>query len=203
MDGHHNPETVIYMVMEKGVHSLSQDMTVQAGSITTGKVHRGGKNLKGEQVNFPESFDCVPAVFHSLNTYNNKAFMSSCAAHVSKTGFRLEQEALETGVESTSEEIAWIAFETGSFDGLVIAFEDDGNHNSHTIYYDFDVSPDIVVKGNSMNGPNGYWTRSSGLFTSKRHGFFVEDTVQDAEQSHVTETLALVVAARDTDFVAL
>jgi len=158
MDGGHVGETVCYLAAEAGSHSLAEGGWMQAGTVETSSVHKGGNGFGGERVGL-SGFTDTPAVLHSLNSYNNGAFLSSVASSVSKDGFDVQQEAAETGVQTTSEVIGWVAFQPGAYNGYEASSVRDGSsdgaeNSPHRIAFknQYSSTPDILVKGNSGNG---------------------------------------------------
>lgn len=197
----HLAEQIGYIVMEAGAHALPDGTRIEAGRLTTSSVHRGGQAHDGSTVFFSGNFETSPVVLHTLNTYNNAAFMSSVSPQVNAGDMRLQQEAAESGSPSTEETIGWIAIESGKT-GTINGFPyetgrshdgwNDGvdDNTEHLITYSagFTQTPLIIVDGYTGNGPNGYWARSSGIHSDIEHGVFAEeDQVVDSERKHLDE----------------
>lgn len=204
-DKWHLVEEACYVVLEKGVHRLEGGGVVEAGSLRTSSAGKGGDG--GVDVRFENAFASEPAVLHSLNSYDNERFLSTQAKKVRRTGFRVQQQVAETGVATREETIAWAAFQPGSFDAFE-ASRADSAHNvgqddkPHLITFakNYDRSPDVVVKGNSSRGGNGFWARGSGLWTAEKHGVFAEeDRTRDREAHHTREWFSWVAAKPNTD----
>jgi len=161
-------------------------------------------------VAFRHAFKTEPAVLHSLNSFRNRDFLSTQAKNVSKTGFRVQQQVAETGVNTKEETIAWAAFQTGVYE----AFEAARAYSGHSVgqfnkHYVIDFAaphktpPDVIVKGNSSRGGDGFWSRGSGLWTKDKHGVYAEeDRTRDRDRYHTQEWFAWVAARPDTDFKA-
>ncbi len=135
--GSHPAEDVSYMVMEKGVHTitdylsdgwgpdkLGQGILVEAGTVTTSEVHRDGFSFSelGERVYYSDVFvnyrrnSDHPVLLHTLNTHNNGQFMSTSVSHSTlHTNFWIRQEAAGSGSPAVFEEIGWIAIEDTSY----------------------------------------------------------------------------------------
>lgn len=202
----HTSERLYYMVMEKGVHTLPGGAQVEAGVVSTSSVHRAGTTFGGVTVSFTSAFPSTPAVFHGLNTYANSDFMETVAHNVTTADFQVEQEAGGSGSASTTEDIAWIAieptvqawFEVGISTATANCGVDD---TPHTISYtnNFSVQPNIIVKGNSGNGADGYWARAAANYDGSAANndnevtvYAEEDQVEDLEQGHSAETFAFM-----------
>ncbi|MFC1594339.1 PKD domain-containing protein, partial [Candidatus Omnitrophota bacterium] len=198
-DQGHNRETIGYIVMERGAYTLSDGTRVEAEKLETNSVHREGSSIGGDTVNFSQEFSSEPVVLHTLNTYNNNAFMSSVSRDVTSDNFRLQQEAAGSGSAAVAETIGWIAIESdksGTIGGrqYITGRGDDGlndgvdDNTPHVISYTFSTPPIIVVDGYTGNGGNGYWARSAGAYSSTTHTVFAEeDQVGDSERVHTNE----------------
>jgi hypothetical protein len=213
-DENHNPETIIYIVMEKGSHITDAGYRIEAGIHTTDKHRRGGQtDFEGDFIKFSKMFKGTPAVLHSLNTYNNGAFATTMAQNVTAEGFEVAQELAETKKPAMEESIAWIAFErfvgkgfitdVKGEAGLVTATTNTGVDNKVGVNVEFNAGfvarPDVVVKGQTMNGTDGYWARGAGAWSKdlvKVYG--EEDQRTDKERSHTKETFAYVALEADS-----
>uniref|UniRef100_A0A7S4SI09 Uncharacterized protein n=1 Tax=Ditylum brightwellii TaxID=49249 RepID=A0A7S4SI09_9STRA len=197
----HGTELVSYFVAEKGRYELHGGAIFEAGSHDTSTAHEGGQNYIGDQLWFTEPFQNMPAVLHTLNTYNNADFMTSLATDINTDGFQIAQEYAETTPSSVVQEtIAWIAFETGSGTSTgskyVIGIDNDRIDNGvdneeYIIDYTlvgYETPPDLVAAVNLENGNNGAWARGSGTFSNTQQGVFAEeDQEDDPERSHTNE----------------
>ena len=205
-DENHNPETIGYIVLEKGSHITENGYRIEAGLHKTSKARRGGQtDFTGDEIKFSKMFKSNPAILHTLNTYNNNTFATTMVQNVTPDGFELSQELAETKKPSAEEDVAWIAFETmvgkgfitgirGQV-GIVEATRATGVDNAPGITIDlsagFKTRPDIVVKGQTMNGSDGYWARGAGAWSSYLVKTFAEeDQRSNTERSHTVETFA-------------
>lgn len=204
----HVMEDVAYIVMEEGVYSFPDGTKIEAGTVETDLVHREGEQYGGKLVNFQQDFQKPPAVLATLDTYNNKDFMSTVVTGLKETCidagcrptkdyFMVQQEAAGSDSSAAMETIGWIAMEhgvTGSIKGgkfetgLVNDGTADGvDDGGHTVSYtqSFSSTPLVVAKGQSGTGTDGYWTRGGGIHNSDQHNMIAEeDTEKDAEQNH-------------------
>jgi hypothetical protein len=201
----HVAEIVSYMVVESGRWQLSDNLVIEAGIHTTDNVHNSGGAYNGDNISFSSEFTSTPVVLATLNTYNNAAFMSSIVHNTSSSGFQLQQEAAQTPITATTEDIGWVAISTGSgsfngfdFESIInpLTGIDNGVSNTPTtITYSssFDVAPVIIVNGYTGNDYDGYWTRGAGTYNSSTLTVYAEEDQRgDSERSHTEEGLSYI-----------
>lgn len=210
-DGIASAETVVYMVVESGRHDFVGGLSIEAGVHNTVTNHISPAAFGGDTINFSTAFGSTPIILHTLNTYNNTDFKSSVCDSASTTQFTIAQETAQTGTATVAEDIAWVAIEPGN--GTLIdinydagLFDDNANHgidNGVTqviTYAGFTVAPDVLVKGSTGGGADGYWMRGGGVWNNTTHdAFSEEDTVGDAETSHANETFNSAAFTPDSD----
>lgn len=205
----HAAETISYLVVERGAHTLRDGTRLEAGTVDTDTTHRGGQGFAGDPVLFETDFDAAPAVLHGLNTYDNADFMASLATAVGADGFEIGLEAAETGKPAAVETVAYIAIQTGegTLDGApyAIGSGDDGSSDgvgqpAHAITFDaFDAAPDVIVSVYGQNGVDGSWARGAGYDAASQRVYAEEDQIRDSERGHANETFAYAAFAADTD----
>ncbi len=210
-DGIASPETVIYMVIEAGRYDFANGLSIEADIHSTSSEHSAGDPFGGDIIAFSSAFIGTPVVLHSLNSYNNGDFKSSLCDSATNTQITLEQETADTGTATAVEDIAWIALSQGSgslvntaFD--IALFNDGGSHGidngvpQDITYSGFTVAPDVIVKGSSGGGADGYWMRGAGTWTNLTHdSYSEEDEVGDAETSHANETFNSAAFSPDSN----
>lgn len=211
----HNGETVSYLVMEAGSHTTPEGVHIEAGVHTTATVRvSGGSTTAGETVSFGSAFGATPAVLATLNTYANSAYMGTQVNSVGTSSFKTSQEAMETGIAGTTEDIGWVAIETGSGTLNGSTYEvgrgadgsNDGDDNTpHTITFSqsYGSTPDAVCHGQTMNGADGFLTRGAGTYnTTTQDLYATEDQVTNTERGHADETFGWFVIAPNAQIVA-
>ncbi|MEM7112380.1 MAG: choice-of-anchor Q domain-containing protein [Chloroflexota bacterium] len=199
-------ETIAYIVMEAGHYNLAGGLTVEAGTVETDVVHHAPDSHAGVVVDFAVPFANPPVLLHTLNSNNAADFISTAAHNITTTDFQVTQEAGKTGNTAVSETIGWIAFSTGAGASHRATFSigsandgtNDGVDNTpHTINYNsFTATPDIVVKGNSSNGTDGFWARGASIHNATTHTVYAEED-DDGEQSHGDETFGWAAFSND------
>ena len=199
-DEGHNAEEIGYIVMEAGRHVLADGTRVEAGRWTTSSVHREDSGFGGDTVPFTQTFGAAPVLLHTLNTYNNGAFMSTVSPSVTAGQFMIQQEAGGSGKPAVTETIGWIAIEsgkTGTIDGkkYQTGRSQDGTKDGVTdsaqvisLTAGFSQAPVMIVDGYTGSGSDGYWARSAGTPTATTQKVYAEeDQVKDSERSHADE----------------
>ncbi|HSH05819.1 MAG TPA: FG-GAP-like repeat-containing protein [Anaerolineae bacterium] len=211
-NGGHFSESVSYIVVEAGRYQLYGGLEFEAGTVDTNSVHVTGNPFGGVTVPFSEAFATTPAVLHTLNSYNNGDFMSSVVSSVGNNDFVVQQESGGSGSAATTETIGWIAFAVGSGTHYDKTFEigraldgtfdgnDDGTPQNIS-FFSFGMAPDVVVKGNSGNGIDGYWARGAGIYNATTQTVWAEeDQVADTERNHADELFAWAAFEPNTVF---
>lgn len=205
----HSEETVAYLVMESGHHELAGGFTAEAGTAASMTVHRANDPPNGDAITFASPFASAPAVLSTLNTYVNGEFMSTAQHTVSATGFTLTQEASGTGATVMNETIGWAALPTGagtvngkSFEiGAIAAGNNCGRADNDieiSFASAFAAPPDVIAKGQSLNGGDGFWTRGSGLYDETSLGVYCEEGGTGG-QNHAAEDVVFAAFANEAD----
>jgi hypothetical protein len=196
-----NVQEIHYIVLEKGVWTLSDGLKIEAGNIDTSSNHIGGNPYNtGEYIQFEQVFTSPPVLLYSLNTYNNGAFKGSIAHNITQDYFYLQQESAESSTSTSIETIGWIAVEAEKSGTIASVQYDTGNERDgtkdglddtvHTLTFNqaFSSIPLIIVKLNSANDTDGGWARGTGSISITEFPVNCEeDEVGDSEQSHNDE----------------
>lgn len=109
LDGRHGLETVSWVAVSEGTHTLSDGRVLQAGTSTL--AHAG--DLRFSDISFRESFDAQPLVFGQLQSETDAAATDRIRA-VSTEGFRAGIQLEEAAREAEAATFGWIAVESGS-----------------------------------------------------------------------------------------
>jgi hypothetical protein len=173
-------EYISYIVTESGTGELPDGTKIEAGVVVTDSTRVYGDPFGGEQIYFDQPFTSPPAIFHSLNTYNNDDYMTTMVHSVTVSGFMTQQQNQYPAVTSTTETISWIA--VGTLNGLLYEVgrgndgTDDGKAEQHKITYTNNyelTTPIVVAKGNSAwstsSWEKGFCSRGSGDHGVKWH----------------------------------
>lgn len=210
-------DDVYYMVVEAGSWTFGDDDTlIQAGTIETDIVSSGlGTGwISGDQVNFPTEFNSDPVVLHQVMTENSTDWISSYVgayADRSNPPTTTEMQVSLHGAEVTdvhqssgadvAETVGWIAIDggvTSSIDGT-LSFEtvvtpDEVTHTGSTYTYSASYTdPQVLISKMEEDGSNGAFHMLDDVSTTDATMHSEEDTENDAEQIHTTETFGYAV----------
>jgi len=194
-------ETVNYIAVVPGVHTLQDGLVVEANSIDTQSVHRGGSTYGGDTVTFEGGFSVPPAILATINTHNVVDFTASNINSVTKSDFRIQQEKLETGTPVEQETIGWIALSVGQYtiERSILTVEtttesvgDVSTSFNFSGGVSFSGPPMLFAHGRTGNNKDGYIVRSDNLDDQSVDFFAQEDTVNDLETGHSEEQVSFV-----------
>ncbi|MEM8732403.1 MAG: hypothetical protein AAGF79_21035, partial [Pseudomonadota bacterium] len=200
LDGPHTTETIGWLAMSEGSHTLASGQTVVAGT------HTVGTNLK--TVSFGESLG-EAVVLTEVTTYNGTDAVTTRLRNVDSSGFQVRLDEEEAQGDHGNETVSWIAVETGTASGLdVVRTPDQVNHRADTFGFntDFDTSPVLLGDIQSIDGGDTSTLRMSSLSDSSVSLFVDEESSKDIEVRHTNETVGYVameegVIYEDTFFV--
>ena len=135
LDQIHDTETISWIAVEQGAHTLNDGSVVQAGASTLGQ--------NSADFAFADAFVAAPIVLGQVASEKDATPVNDRVFDVTAEGFgailQEEQALRQDGVGPTSEDFHWIAFE-------------DGVHQSFATTYDFVNSDPTSV---SLNGEVG------------------------------------------------
>lgn len=194
-------ETITYWIVEEGVWEFPDQTEIEADLHNTATVRSTFNNTNADLITVQRtSFDSIPAILHTVNSFNDSDFISSTvfgtgntSSAVTTTQFNLALEGMEVLSAHGAEDIAWIAiepaiganagtsFNAGRTAGLVIDRHEDActslGHGS-TVF---------VAQHNTMSGGNGAGVRRCDNADSVHMD---EDQVNDAERTGIPERVA-------------
>lgn len=210
-DQGHVKETVGILALPPGQYHTFGFDNITVGRIDTASVHHDDESYDGEEISLNESrFPTRPAVFGTLNTYNNGEFMETHIGSVTRDGFTVEQEAAETGNPAEEETIGWMALSQASerawkFGVTPKDGDDDGQHQSAELldWEDFEpqglgFDPVLVVQGISNSGKDGYWALSEGTWKEDYAKTYAQEDLLDGEANHRDTAFAWATFREDT-----
>ncbi len=181
LDGIHGTETVSWLAIAEGEHTLENGMVIKAGMTTA-------QNENSKNVNFSSAFSTAPVVFTQTMSANDSQAVALRNDDVTASGFRLESQLQESSPATLqTEEVGWIAIEAGgsASSGLEIGVTSNSvTHGNTTINFNgaFTNSPVIIADMQTEDGGDVATTRGS-ITTNSSHRLSVEE-----EQSANTET---------------
>jgi hypothetical protein len=197
LDGWHMEETIGYLVVEAGHHTLSDGTMVEAGYVESDQTETF------EGVNFGQKFNVTPVVMASATTFNEPDTLTVRLNNVNTNGFdmMLQEEEASDQVHEV-ERIAFIAWEPcrGNVAGFAVEVGSTGNVVSHdykviSFRKAFNKMPSFVADMQSCNGGD---TADTRWLTKSLSGFQVkvaEEQSADSEVAHVPENVGYMAFA--------
>ena len=191
LDQWHTNESVGYVVVESGVHTLSDGTVIAAGS-------NSGVNHRWEGVDFGHEFDAAPIVLSQATTFAGGDTIVTRQRDVSSTGFSVRLQEEEARGSHVDEEVSWIAIEaavgtTGDsvFESLLTG--DTVTHRNSSVGFtaEFDSSPVVIAAMQTTDGGDTANLRQKDL---NADGFTVwvdEEKSRDSEIRHTTEVVGV------------
>jgi hypothetical protein len=193
LDGPHPEiETINWLAIEEGVHTLPDGRLVEAG---TSSIASSGRNTGGTET-FSAGFTSPPVVLTSVMSNNDPTTVDSDPSAISTTGFRItlqEEEALNS--VHSAETIGWIAIQPGG-DGSSGTAGNTGNtvtHNVSTVGLGATFTDGVVLaETQTLDGPDTA-TVSIDSQTDSAVGVFInEEQSRGTETNHTTEVVGIV-----------
>lgn len=193
LDGPHPAtETINWIAIEAGIHTLPDGRVVEAG---TTEVSSTGRNT-GTTETFSAGFTDPPVLLTSVMSNNDTTTVDSDPWDITASGFNLtlqEEEALD-GIHST-ETIGWIAFQSGG-DGTSGTANSSTNSVTHvTSTLDLEAtftSSVVLAETQTLDGPDTATVAIDGQSNSDVGVFIREEQSNDGETNHTTEVVGIV-----------
>lgn len=194
-DGRHGFESVSYLVVEAGTHTLADGTILHAANDAS-------VNHRWNNVDFASgTFTQTPLVFTQTTSYVDQAAVATRARNVDATGFqvRLQEEQAADRVHAF-ESVSWIAIEengVGTFaDGSEFETSQTGLQVTQrpfrgTFSATFDAVPAFFAAMQSYSGGDISTVRSRGLTDADFVVNIEEERSLDHEIGHVPESVGI------------
>lgn len=191
-DGPHGAtETINWLAVEEGVHTLPDGRIIEAG---TSSVSSSGQNTGGSET-FSGGFTDPPVVLTSVMSENDTTAVDSDPSNITASGFdlTLQEEEGEDGVHS-AETIGWIAIEPGG-DAT------SGTADAHSgVTHDTDVlglgttftNSVVLAETQTLNGGDTATVVIDSQSNTSVGVFIEEEQSANAEVNHTNETVGIV-----------
>ncbi|WP_099248378.1 Hint domain-containing protein [Pelagimonas phthalicica] len=191
-DGPHGAtETINWIAVEEGVHTLPDGRVIEAG---TSDIASTGQNT-GDSVSFSGSFTEPPVVLTSVMSENDTTTVDSDPSNITASGFdlTLQEEEGEDGVHA-SETIGWIAIEPGGDAASGTANTHDGVDENTDVLSLGDTFSDgvVVAETQTINGGDTATVVIDGQTNSSVGVFVEEEQSSNSETNHINETVGIV-----------
>lgn len=191
-DGPHGAvETINWLAVEEGVHTLPDGRVIEAG---TSDVSSTGNNT-GTTASFAGDFDTPPVVLTSVMSENDTTTVDSDPSNITSDGFNLtlQEEEGQDGVHGT-ETIGWIAIEPGG-DGTSGTANSFGgvDENTDTLGLGATYANGIVLaETQTINGGDTATVVIDSQTDSTVSVFIEEEQSANSEMGHVDETVGII-----------
>ena len=197
LDGWHTNETVGYIVMEAGTHTLPNGSQVAAGTFTTDKTGAF------EKITFAQPFNQTPVLVSSVNSFNEPDTVAGRMRNISTTSFEYQMQEEEASSDGHgTETIAYIAWEPsmGNIEGMLYEVgktADAVTHSASDISFaqSFETAPVFVAAMQTRDGSDPASIRWSGLTPQGVKVNIEEEQSKDDEQTHTTEIVGYMMFA--------
>lgn len=195
----HAPETVNYMVMEKGVHTLANGTKVEAGTITA------STSLK--QFSLQQSYNLIPVVLTQVVTENEADAVTCRVRSVKRASFEFKLQEMErTATAHIPENIGYIALEPGKGEISGFLYEVGATARSINQYWSnisfgtqFPEQPAFFAGMQTAWGGDTATVRSKDLSATAAKVKIEEEQSKDQEVRHDREVVGyLVIGAATT-----
>ena len=194
-DGNHTTETIPYLVVEPGSHTLSGGLELDAGTTSTDESYQTlcpGSNSQTSTVGFNTVFGSTPVVLTSVVSFNEADTVNSRVKSVFTSSFTVALQEQENGNSHASEDIAWVAIEKGQVaDASLPFYLEVGSVSSvtdatKTINFTtaFPGPPAFLAAMQTINGPNSAALRTKSVAADAAKLFVEEEQSCDSELSH-------------------
>ena len=198
LDGTHGTETVSYVVLDIGVHTLIDGTRVQAGTAQ--------RNNNWGEVTFQEAFDEEPTVLSQVQTVNDSAAIVTRQKLVTNTSFRVQVQE-EEGNDGThaQETVGYIAWERTGGSSAGVVYEtgvtgDEVTENWHTLPFATNfTSPVFLSAMQTRDGGDTAGLRYQYLTASNVHVKVAEEASADGELGHTSESVGYLVIEGTTN----
>lgn len=192
LDGPHGAtETINWLAIEEGVHTLPDGRIIEAG---TSSISSSGQNTGGS-TSFTAGFTDPPVVLTSVMSENDTTAVDSDPSNITASGFdlTLQEEEAQDGIHS-AETIGWIAIQSGG----------DATSGTANTHGGVDDNVDVLGLGATFTDSvvlaetqtiNGGDTATVVIDsqTDTNVGVFIEEEQSaNAETSHTNETVGIV-----------
>ena len=188
LDGPHGAtETINWLAVEEGVHTLPDGRTIEAGTTLADNTN--------SSVTLAGNFATPPVVLTSVMSENDTTTVDSDPLNITASGFnvRLQEEEGEDGAHA-NETVGWIAIQPGgdATSGTAEAF-DGVDENTDTLGLGATFTNSIVLaETQTINGGDTATVVIDGQTNSTVGVFIEEEQSQNNETNHVDETVGIV-----------
>ena len=202
LDGGHGGETVTYVVLEAGIHTLQDGTQLEVGTVNTSATVGRHADNTWETVNFTTDFPVPPVVLSQIQTKSesgqNYLQTRNPSTIRSAVVLALEQEEAIT-TQHGSETIGYLAIEHGEGTWNNMAFQAgstslvvSADFTQHTYATPFGSTPSLLSSLTSYFGKDNAHVRYSAAGATSVNFKVEEDTTFDTEIAHTAEIVSFL-----------
>jgi PKD repeat protein len=194
LDGAHGTETISFIVVEAGRHTLEDGTILEAGAASV--------NNNWATISFSQPFGSTPTLLTAVNTTNDPIACVTRTRNLGTSGFQVKVQEEEAQHQSHGyETIAWVAIEqgTGTNNGMSFHAGRTPNSVTHRWYgvelLGFEVPPIFLCHDDTYNGGNtcaARWTKLDNRLVQVK---IEEEQSRDLEVNHISETVSFLAWA--------
>lgn len=184
LDGAHPAvETINWLAVEEGVHTLPDGRVIEAGFASADHTNTA--------VSLTGGFGTPPVVLTSVMSNNDTTTVDSDPLNVTATGFdvRLQEEEAEDGLHA-AETVGWIAVQpgAGAVTDTTVTHVPEAINLGGTF-----TDPITLAETQTINGGNPETVQIASINGSDEATVFLqEEQSDDSETNHINETVGLV-----------
>ena len=207
-DGNHTTETISYLVVEPGTHTLVGGLKIVASRKNTNKTYytRCDGSSKGsfDSVTFPSSFPATPVVIATVTTYNETDTVAVRVKDITTSGFHLALEEQENGDSHVIETVSYVAIQPGQVNDASLPLHlDAGSANASSTDKTFSFNsgagfsnvPILLTTLNSINEADTAVLRTKSISSIGATILIQEEQSCDSETAHTNETVGYLALA--------
>ncbi|MDW3223358.1 MAG: M10 family metallopeptidase C-terminal domain-containing protein [Paracoccaceae bacterium] len=186
LDGVHGVESIGWLAISEGSHTLGSGQTVVASTASI--------DTRFSTLSFGETLDDA-IVFAEVSTVNESDAVTTRIKSVSEQGFEVKIQEEEAGDAHGSETVSWIAIESGLTDGLeaVRASNLFGNDGAGFEFENaFAATPVLIADMQSTFGSDPATIRLSSLDANDVSMFVEEEQSANDEVRHIEEVAGYI-----------
>ena len=187
LDGVHGQETINYLVLESGNHSLDDGTTVEVGTVQV--------NDEWDAVDFELTFDATPVILSQVQTTNDPSAVTTRQNNVTTTGFELRVQEEQAADQSHGiETIGYVVISAGANSSYEAGFSGIANHEvaSTAFASDWIAPPVLFAAAQSAFGGNNAVTRQLNVTPGGFETFMQEEQSLNTDVRHTFESIGFV-----------
>ncbi len=199
LEGSHTDETFSYIVMEKGVHTLYNEIKVEAGNFTG--------SSRFQKISLQQAYDLTPIILTQIITENETDAVTGRIRKSGQSSFEYKlQEMEKTNRNHTTETIGYIAWEPVAGDLSGLAYEagltpDSVTHNWFDLTFETDFldQPLFIANMQTQDGRDTAVLRTQDLSPSSTQIKIEEEQSKDEETRHTSEVVGYLIIGSKAD----